>query len=47
VIIAAQNDFQGGQGKEGNPDFGVGQPIHVYSFERVLNHDASKQLASW
>ncbi|MCY1366136.1 hypothetical protein D9M69_530160 [compost metagenome] len=38
-VIDTQDDFQGGQGEEGNPDFRVGQPFHVYSFERLLNQN--------
>jgi hypothetical protein len=45
-VIDTQDDLEGGQGEEGNPDFRVGQPFHVYSFERVLNR-ASSSAARW
>ena len=39
-VIDAQDDLKGRQGEEGNPDFRIGQPFHVYSFEQVLTAQA-------
>ena len=36
-VIDAQDDLEGRQGEEGNPDFRIGQPFPVYSFEQMLN----------
>jgi len=35
--IRVRDDLESRQGEEGNPDFRIGQPFHVYSFEQVLN----------